>query len=103
MPQPPTESHDDAAPPLRTLPWPVRWLLLAFAVMCLVMGIIGVIVPGLPTTVFILMAAWAAARSSPGYTVGCGTTACSAPASQLGPRRQGQPTGQVERHTAHGA
>lgn len=65
MPQPPTESHEDAAPPLRTLPWPVRWLLLAFAVLCLVMGIIGVIVPGLPTTVFILMAAWAAARSSP--------------------------------------
>jgi uncharacterized membrane protein YbaN (DUF454 family) len=40
-------------------------LLLAFSVLCLVMGIIGVIVPGLPTTVFILMAAWAAARSSP--------------------------------------
>jgi len=30
-----------------------------------VMGVIGVVVPGLPTTVFILMAAWAAARSSP--------------------------------------
>ena len=58
-------SHADAAPPLRTLPWPVRWLLLAFAVLCLVLGLIGVIVPGLPTTVFILMAAWAAARSSP--------------------------------------
>ncbi len=29
------------------------------------MGVIGVIVPGLPSTVFILMAAWAAARSSP--------------------------------------
>lgn len=43
----------------------MRWLLLAFAVLCLVMGVIGVVVPGLPTTVFILMAAWAAARSSP--------------------------------------
>ena len=40
-------------------------VLLVFAVLCLVMGVIGVIVPGLPTTVFILMAAWAAARSSP--------------------------------------
>lgn len=49
----------------RPLPWPVRWMLLAFAILCLVLGIIGVIVPGLPTTVFILMAAWAAARSSP--------------------------------------
>ena len=29
------------------------------------MGAIGVVVPGLPTTFFILMAAWAAARSSP--------------------------------------
>ena len=40
-------------------------VLLVFAVLCLVMGVIGVIVPGLPTTVFILLAAWAAARSSP--------------------------------------
>ena len=50
---------------VRPLPRAVRWLLLVFAVLCLVMGLIGVIVPGLPTTVFILMAAWAAARSSP--------------------------------------
>lgn len=42
-----------------------RALLHAFAVLCLVLGLIGVIVPGMPTTVFILMAAWAAARSSP--------------------------------------
>lgn len=64
-PHPSEPSEDNAALPPRTLPWPVRWLLLAFAVLCLVMGLIGVIVPGLPTTVFILMAAWAAARSSP--------------------------------------
>jgi uncharacterized membrane protein YbaN (DUF454 family) len=65
MDSPPDQASTDAAPPLRPLPWPARWLLLVFAVACLVMGIIGVIVPGLPTTVFILMAAWAAARSSP--------------------------------------
>ena len=52
-------------PVLRPLPAPARWLLLAFAVLCLVLGVLGVFVPGLPTTVFILMAAWAAARSSP--------------------------------------
>jgi len=42
-----------------------RALLYGFAVLCLVLGLIGVVVPGMPTTVFILMAAWAAARSSP--------------------------------------
>ncbi len=64
---------DDAGPPepsrvppaSTTLPLAVRCLLLAFAVLCLGLGIVGVIVPGMPTTVFILMAAWAAARSSP--------------------------------------
>ena len=52
-------------PAPQSLPRVARWLLLVFAALCLVMGAIGVVVPGLPTTVFILMAAWAAARSSP--------------------------------------
>lgn len=60
-----TQHREDESPAPRPLPWPVRWLLLAFAVLCLALGIIGIVVPGLPTTVFILMAAWAAARSSP--------------------------------------
>ena len=60
-----TLHRDDESPAPRPLPWPVRWLLLAFAVLCLALGIVGIVVPGLPTTVFILMAAWAAARSSP--------------------------------------
>ena len=54
-----------AAPPRKPLPRIARWLLMAFAWLCVVLGLIGVIVPGMPTTVFILMAAWAAARSSP--------------------------------------
>jgi hypothetical protein len=49
----------------KVLPLPLRWLLKIFAGMCLILGVVGVFVPGLPTTVFILMAAWAAARSSP--------------------------------------
>lgn len=64
---PVTQPPAPPEPTLNPLPLPraVRWLLLVFAVLCLVMGAIGVLVPGLPTTVFILMAAWAAARSSP--------------------------------------
>ncbi|WP_429597305.1 YbaN family protein [Variovorax sp. PvP013] len=49
----------------KPLPRVARWLLMAFAGLCVVLGLIGAIVPGMPTTVFILMAAWAAARSSP--------------------------------------
>lgn len=55
----------ESPPPHEPHPALVRWLLWSFAVFCLVMGVIGIIVPGLPTTVFILMAGWAAARSSP--------------------------------------
>lgn len=42
-----------------------RACLYLLAISSLGMGIIGVFVPGLPTTVFVLIAAWAAARSSP--------------------------------------
>lgn len=45
----------------------VRYLLMAFASLCVAMGVIGIFVPGLPTTVFILMAGWAAAKSSPRF------------------------------------
>jgi uncharacterized membrane protein YbaN (DUF454 family) len=62
---PPDPDPGNHTVPLRPLPWPVRWLLLGFALACLALGIVGIVVPGLPTTVFVLMAAWAAARSSP--------------------------------------
>ena len=44
---------------------PLRLLLLALSVLSLATGIVGIFVPGLPTTVFVLIAGWAAARSSP--------------------------------------
>jgi uncharacterized protein len=52
-----------AAPP--PLSRPARWLLKALAVTSLALGIIGAVVPVMPTVPFVLLAAWAAARSSP--------------------------------------
>jgi len=56
-PEPP--AHQPAAH------WLVRCLLRVLAITSLCTGIAGIFIPGLPTTVFILIAGWAAARSSP--------------------------------------
>ncbi|MGH8443789.1 MAG: YbaN family protein [Solimonas sp.] len=45
-----------------------RAALLLLAALCVATGVIGIFVPGLPTTVFILIAGWAAARSSPRFS-----------------------------------
>jgi uncharacterized membrane protein YbaN (DUF454 family) len=49
----------------RTLSAPARWLLLALAWVCILLGIVGIVLPVMPTVPFLLVAAWAASRSSP--------------------------------------
>jgi uncharacterized membrane protein YbaN (DUF454 family) len=55
---PDRELHDTLAPRR----WRWAWLVLAYGALAL--GIIGIVVPGLPTTPFVLLAAFAAARGS---------------------------------------
>jgi uncharacterized membrane protein YbaN (DUF454 family) len=49
----------------RGLTAPARWALQALAGLCVLLGLVGILVPVLPTVPFLLVAAWAASRSSP--------------------------------------
>ena len=42
-----------------------RWLLAGGGVVCVGIGAVGVVLPGLPTTVFLIAASWLFARSCP--------------------------------------
>lgn len=44
---------------------PRRWALAGAGVACVGLGAVGVVVPGLPTTIFLIMATWCFARSCP--------------------------------------
>jgi uncharacterized membrane protein YbaN (DUF454 family) len=50
---------------MRATPNRLRWLFVCGGVTCLVLGAVGVIVPGLPTTVFVLSGSYLLTRGSP--------------------------------------
>ncbi len=60
LPEPPPSA--DLSPPRARARFRWAWWLLAY--LSLGTGIVGIFVPGLPTTVFILISAWAASRGS---------------------------------------
>jgi uncharacterized membrane protein YbaN (DUF454 family) len=59
------EGAADAAPEVRR--GPVAWLWMAAGLVSVGLGTLGVIVPGLPTTVFFIVAAACFARSNPRF------------------------------------
>lgn len=42
-----------------------RWLWHSLAVIFVILGFIGALLPGMPTTIFLILAAWAAGKGSP--------------------------------------
>lgn len=56
-------AHDPSTAVARGTAW--RWGLASVGVLCVGLGAVGAVVPGLPTTVFLIIASWCFARSCP--------------------------------------
>ncbi len=54
-------------PPTTATSRPTRWFLLVSGFVCVGLGGVGIVVPGLPTTVFFIIAAACFSRSSPRF------------------------------------
>lgn len=52
---------------LYSLTAPGRWVLFALGWVCVALGIIGIVTPVMPGTVFLILAAWLFSRSSPRF------------------------------------
>jgi len=63
MTQSEAPDSDKHAKTQQTNRW-TRWLFFAFGWLNVALGLIGVVVPGMPTTVFLIAAAWAFSKSS---------------------------------------
>jgi len=44
---------------------PARWLLAAAGMLCVGLAAVGVVLPGMPTTIFLILATWCFTRSCP--------------------------------------
>ena len=60
----PEIAETPAEPVKATAHWLIRPLYFALGLVCVTLGLIGVVVPGMPTTIFMIIALWAFARSS---------------------------------------
>lgn len=58
-------SDTDIPPGARVVSGPARWLLQGLAGISLLLAAVGIVLPIMPTVPFLIVAAWAAARSSP--------------------------------------